>query len=119
MTFCIVCICVILVKFSTLLMKLMHSTLYLIKYLRHFLGVIRVRVVELYWFWQECCIKTSIICYLTSSVFLHYLAARSSAIAEGPRDASSELKSWQLRRNSAETTCTRIPEQIEFMKLEG
>jgi len=42
---------------------------------------------------------------------------RSSAIAEGPRDASCQLKSCQLPRNSAETTCTTSPEQI--MKLEG
>jgi len=31
---------------------------------------------------------------------------RSSAIAEGPRDASCQLKSCQLPCNSAETTCT-------------
>ena len=49
------------------------------------------------------------------------------AIAEGPRDASCQLKSCQLPRNSAETTCTTTttttcttsPEQIEVMKLEG
>jgi len=29
------------------------------------------------------------------------------------------LKSCQLPRNSAETTCTTSPEQIEVMKLEG
>jgi len=34
---------------------------------------------------------------------------RSSAIAEGPRDASCQLKSCQLPRNSAETTCTTSP----------
>jgi len=39
---------------------------------------------------------------------------RSSAIAEGQRDASCQLKSCQLPRNSAET-----PEQIEVMKLKG
>ena len=44
---------------------------------------------------------------------------RSSVIAEGPRDASCQLKSCQLSRNSAETTCTTSPEQIEVMKLEG
>ena len=44
---------------------------------------------------------------------------RSSAIAEGPRDASCQLKSCHLPRNSAETTCTTSPEQIEVMKLEG
>ena len=43
---------------------------------------------------------------------------KSSAIAEGPRDASCQLKSCQLPRNSAETTCT-TSEQIEVMKLEG
>ena len=32
---------------------------------------------------------------------------RSSAIAEGPRDASCQLKSCQLSRDSAETTCIR------------
>ena len=31
---------------------------------------------------------------------------RSSAIADGPLDASCQLKSCQLPRNSAETTCT-------------
>jgi len=38
---------------------------------------------------------------------------RSSAIAEGPRDASC-----QLPRNSAETTYTTSPDQIDAMKLE-
>ena len=37
---------------------------------------------------------------------------RSSAIAEGPRDASCQLKSCQLPRNSAETTYTTSPEPI-------
>jgi len=44
---------------------------------------------------------------------------RSSTIAEGPRDASCQLKSCQLPRNSAETTCTTSPEKIKVMKLEG
>ena len=43
---------------------------------------------------------------------------RSSAIAEGPRDASCQLKSCQLPRNSAETTYTTTPDQIDGMKLE-
>jgi len=43
---------------------------------------------------------------------------RSSAIAEGLRDASFQLKSCQLRRNSAETTYTTSPDQIDGMKLE-
>ena len=44
---------------------------------------------------------------------------KRSAIAEGPRDVSCQLKSCQLPRKSAETTCTTSPEQIEVMKLEG
>ena len=47
------------------------------------------------------------------------MQTRSSAIAEGPRDASCQLKSCQLPRNSAETTCATSPEQIKVMKLEG
>jgi len=46
------------------------------------------------------------------------LQTRSSAIAEGPRDASCQLKSCQLPRNSAETTYTTSPDQINGMKLE-
>jgi len=44
---------------------------------------------------------------------------RSPAITEGLCGASSLLKSCQLPCNSAETTCTTSPEQIEVMKLEG
>jgi len=47
------------------------------------------------------------------------IRTRSSAIAEGPCNASCQLKSCQLPRNSAETTCTTSLEQIEVMKLEG
>jgi len=43
---------------------------------------------------------------------------RSSAIAEVPRDASCQLKSCQLPRNSAETPYTTSPDQIDGMKLE-
>ena len=48
---------------------------------------------------------------------------RSSAIAEGPHDASCQLKSCQLKscqlpRNSAETTYTTSPDRINDMKLE-
>ena len=35
---------------------------------------------------------------------------RSLAIADGPRDAPCQLKSCQLPRNSAETTCATSPE---------
>ena len=38
------------------------------------------------------------------------MTTRSSPIAEGPRDASCQMKSCQLPRNSAETTCTTSPE---------
>ena len=47
------------------------------------------------------------------------ILTRSSAIAEGPRDASCQLKSCHLPRNSADTICTTSPGQIEVMKLEG
>ena len=47
-----------------------------------------------------------------------HLTTRSSPIAEGPRDASCQLKSYQLPRNSAETTYTTSPDQIDGMKLE-
>jgi len=43
---------------------------------------------------------------------------RSSAVAEGQRDASCQLKSCQLPRNSAETTYTTSPDQIDGTKLE-
>jgi len=46
------------------------------------------------------------------------ILTRSSAIAEGPRDASCQLKPFQLPRNSAETTYTTSPDQIYGMKLE-
>jgi len=36
---------------------------------------------------------------------------RSSAIAEGPHDASCQLKSCQLPRNSAETTYMTSPDR--------
>jgi len=46
------------------------------------------------------------------------ILTRSSAIAEGPRDASCQLKSCQLPRNSAGTNYTTSPDQIDGMKLE-
>jgi len=49
------------------------------------------------------------------SQFRSLETTRSSAIAEGPRDASCQLKFSQLPRNSAETTCTPSPEQIEVI----
>ena len=55
----------------------------------------------------------------SNRVTVHRAVTRSSAIAAGPHDASCQLKSCQLPCNSAETTCTTSPEQIEVMKLEG
>jgi len=46
------------------------------------------------------------------------ILTRSSAIAEGPRNASCQLKSRQLPCNSAETTYTTSPDQIDDLKLE-
>jgi len=44
---------------------------------------------------------------------------RSSAITDGPRDATCQSNSCQLLHNSIGTTCTTSPEQIEVMELEG
>jgi len=60
---------------------------------------------------------TNQICvYMTRKTYVafnpNYLPTRSSAIAEGPRDASCQLKSCQLPRNSAETTCTQVLNQV-------
>jgi len=49
---------------------------------------------------------------------LHRGPTRSSAIAEGPRDASCQLRSCQLPGNSAETTYTTSPDLIDGMRLE-
>jgi len=54
----------------------------------------------------------------TTRVSRYQKGTRSSAIADGPRDASCQLKSCQLPRNSAETTYTTSPDQIDGMKLE-
>jgi len=68
------------------------------------------------------------VCFCAAVVIVNWRAdlrknfestTRSSAIADGPRDASCQLKSCQLPNNSAENTWTTSPEQIEVMKLEG
>ena len=41
---------------------------------------------------------------------------KSSAIAEGPRDASCQLKSCQLPRNSAETNVLIRPTRVQNLK---
>ena len=55
---------------------------------------------------------------MAAGVSRHQKGTRSSAIAEGPRDASCQLKSCQLPRNSAETTYITSSDQIDGMKLE-
>ena len=57
-------------------------------------------------------------CFMLWAINATSIITRSSAIAEGPRDASCQLKSCQLPRNSAETTYTTSPDQIDGMKLE-
>ena len=59
------------------------------------------------------CVRLSV-CVCSKSEFY---TTRSSAIAEGPRDALCQLKSCQLPRNSTETTYTTSPDQIDGMKL--
>ena len=59
----------------------------------------------------------AIVSIIWNSIVCQFGLTRSSANAEGPRDVSCQLKSCQLPRNSAETTCTTSPEQIEVMKL--
>ena len=54
----------------------------------------------------------------TSWVSRYQKGTRSSAIADGPRDATCQSNSCQLLHNSVRTTCTTIPEQIEVMELE-
>ena len=57
--------------------------------------------------------------FMPRFVFIvYYVNTRSSAIAEGPRDASCQWKSGQLPRNSAETTYATSPDQVDGMKLE-
>ena len=58
-------------------------------------------------------------CWVYKWIFFYigeYLA-KLQARSWGPRDGSCKLKSCQLPRNSAETSCTT--KQIEVMKLEG
>ena len=80
--------------------------------------------------WPNTCITIARVSFSRSSKYLISIHVRprgqrgtvntrSSAIAEGPRNASCQLQSCQLPRNSAETTCTTSPEQIEVRKLEG
>ena len=88
-----------------------------------------ILIVVVYEFWtrSNICLascsyakKKIVYVYLLEVTYLKLLPilkTRSSAIAEGPRDASCQLKSCQLPRNSAETTYTTSPDQINGMKL--
>jgi len=58
------------------------------------------------------------ICLISNWIRSLLVRTRSSAIAEGPRDASCQLKSFQQPRNTAETTYTTSPDQIDGMKLD-
>jgi len=74
----------------------------------------------IYWKWQKYSTPTSQQPALVNSLCKSTtVKTRSSAIAGGPCDASCQLKSCQLPRNSAETTCTTSPKQIQVMKLAG
>ena len=48
----------------------------------------------------------------------HFNRQEAQLSPRGPRDASCQLKSCQLPRNSAETTYSTSPDQIDGMKLE-
>ena len=49
------------------------------------------------------------------AVILHCVSTRSSAVAEGPRDAPRQSRSCQL---PVETSCTTNPAQIEAMEFQ-
>ena len=91
------------------------SSISLQKQLIRSLDLVRFHVVDFVNFdFQTCDVATgqSTLCTASRGT------TRSSAIAEGPRDASCQLKSCQLPRNSAETTYTTSPDQIDGMMLE-
>jgi len=48
--------------------------------------------------------------YAQMSLIAYSLKLEAQLSPKGPRDASCQLKSCQLPRNSAETTCTTSPE---------
>ena len=63
-------------------------------------------------------ITSALLCHSAYVIVDGKVITRSSAIAEGPRVASCQLKSCQLPRSSAETTYTTSPDRIDDMKLE-
>ena len=83
---------------------------------------VEYRFYHMYLFHSRCLlisyIKKLTCSTIVAQVIRYVQLTRSSAIAEGPRDASFQLKSCQLSRNSAETTYTTSPDQIDGMKLE-
>jgi len=64
------------------------------------------------------CVCVCVVWYGGTCIVTTSYKTRKSAIADGPRDALCQLKSCQLPRNSAETTYTTSPDQIDGTKLE-
>ena len=58
-------------------------------------------------------------CSKFEALYLVRSTDKKHGYLEEPRDASCQLKSCLLPRNSADNTCTTSPEQIEVMKSEG
>ena len=100
----------VLAKYIFNTLKSAASLIYI--FLRYFYANMQFKLLNLN------CLIFIIPSIIEERFYLSILRTRSSAIAEGPRDASCQLKSCQLPRNSAETTYTTSPDQIDGMKLE-
>jgi len=84
------------------------------------LSVCIPRFILIYWKNLAACFFWEIqLIILMHPILCSPKVTSSSAVAEVPHDVLCQLKSCQLPRNSAETTCMTSPEQIEVMKLEG
>jgi len=89
---------------------------------RGYFAVVAYLLLRYFFSWSDLRIP----CEWTSSLSqssVHFrsssIITESSAIADGPRDATCQSNSCQLLRNSVGTTYTISPEQIEVMELEG
>jgi len=93
-----------------------------ISYLTEFWGKIRKKIPAKKTILLLCKrVRTPVVATFVEINVVHsrpLVETRSSAITDGTRDASCQLKSCQLPRNSAETTYTTSPDQIDGMKLE-
>jgi len=67
-------------------------------------------------YWKNKAINVYSLIYFLYDHDIHY---KKLTYHRGTADAPCQLKSCQLQHDSAETTCTTSPEQIEVMKLEG